>query len=199
MTRLVLCLLLLTTPAHAAPSLWGAWDLVLGTHPPPRGFLLSVTSSDVPDTPLPMPVPWARCTAVPGAAHCAPIGCPGVGTYTFWAQADYGADGLSARSNIATCRSSGRLTCTCLSAGAEGPPADPDPPPALPLPPPPGPDAPPPADLGLTDEVPPLSEEVPPLPQQGPEGLDLHDPSEGLPGVPQPPPVPPCEYYCDRY
>lgn len=191
----LLCALSLSSLAHAADAqLWLSWRLTLGTHAPPTHFVVSVTSPDVPDTPLPMQTPWASCPAVPGAQHCAPIGCPGVGTYTFWVQAQY-TDGLSARSELATCRSGGRLACTCLAPEEDPRDVQPDPPPDLGPALPPDPD--PPGDLPLSEEVPPLSSEVPPLPQQDASGLNLRDPSEGLPGVSRPPPVPACERYCD--
>lgn len=190
-----LALLLWAATAQAAPGLWAAWDLTLGDHAPPTHFVVSVTSSDVPDTPLFMSVPWARCGAFPRVQYCAPIGCPGTGTYTFWVQATY-AEGLSARSPLVTCVSLGRLACACMDPGSSPGAITPDPAPARPVLLPRDPPAPP--DLGLIEEPPPLSDDVPPLPQRDDSGLDLH-PVGALSPIPTPPPVPACEHFCDVY
>ena len=69
----LLLLLLLARPISAA-QLWAAWDLDLGDHAPPTHFVLTVTSPTGTPVPPPMTVPWASCTALPHAQHCAPVG-----------------------------------------------------------------------------------------------------------------------------
>lgn len=143
-------LLALASPARAA-QLWVAWELDLQDHAPPTHFVLTVDASTGIPVPPPMDVPWASCSTVPDAQHCAPIGCPPVGTYRFWVQAVY-ADGVSGRSNIATCAVQ-QAQCACVP----GQPSPPTSPPVVTVPP--GATAPPitrPAGLTLSSEMPPL-------------------------------------------
>jgi hypothetical protein len=173
--------------AVVSTLLWATWELDLDSSPPPLTFVLTATNQLGGAVPPPYRVRYGACTQVPQAQHCAPLGCPPRGAYTFTVQAEY-ADGPSDPSNVAVCTLVDE-TCTCKNT----PPPLPPPPtpvdtrPLLPddqIPPLPqqGPDG-----LGLTDEA-------PPLPQQGPEGLDLRDPSEGLPPIAQPDPIPPSYY-----
>src|SRR5690242_16307973 len=97
----LLLLLLLARPISAA-QLWAAWDLDLGDHAPPTHFVLTVTSPTGTPVPPPMTVPWASCTALPHAQHCAPVGCPPTGSYDFNVRAQY-EEGMSGPSNIAHC------------------------------------------------------------------------------------------------
>jgi hypothetical protein len=154
----LLLILFWTTQAHAA-SIWTTWELDLEGHAPPQYFLLSVTSQEGQPVPLAMQVPWASCTAVAGAQHCAQIGCPGPGTYDFVVQAQY-EEGLSGPSNIATCRVTATQQCVCSTSQPSAP-QQPAPPqqPTQPQPP--------------VAQAPAPTTDIPPLPQRGPEGLNL--------------------------
>ena len=157
---LLLLALALVHPVSAA-QLWAAWDLNLGTHAPPSHFVLTVTSATGAPVPPPMMVPWASCTTVPGAQHCAPVGCPPTGTYDFLVQAQY-AEGLSAPTTTVRCTISNNQ-CAC----AAQPQAPPLPLVSTPmLPPPPqvrAPQIPPGLVLLPVGEIPPTPP-VPPIP-----------------------------------
>lgn len=169
---LMLVGLLCTAPAQAV-QIWAAWELALGTHPPPRAFLLTVTSPTGSALPPAMTIPWASCQTIPEAQHCAPIGCPPVGTYDFVVQAQY-AEGLSAPSNLARCVQAPAQLCTCTDLPpivvppvAARPPRTPPPRPQLPP--------------GLV-----LSQDIPPLVQVDPAMLHL----QPIGDIPESPVIP---------
>jgi hypothetical protein len=157
----MVALLLTLASSGSAAQLWATWDLDLAGHAPPQQFVLSVTNP-LGTAVLPaMPVPWAQCTAVPEAQHCAPIGCPPTGTYVFEVRAQY-EEGLSEPSNTWHCAIVNNQ-CTC---GTEPVPAPKPPPPPAPRPntrpmPPPG--LPPLVPVG---EIPALPT-IPPIPTSG--------------------------------
>jgi len=95
----------------AAMQIWAVWDLDLGGYAPPSHFPLTVSSPTGTPVPQAMTVPWGACTTVPGARHCAPIGCPPTGTHVFAVRAQY-ADGMSDPSNAFTCTIMGNA-CQC--------------------------------------------------------------------------------------
>lgn len=167
----LLCLLLGTPlPVHAV-QIWATWELDLGGHAPPTSFVLTVTSPSGAGGPPPMTVPYGTCTTVPNVprgSHCAPVGCPPVGSYTFSVQAQY-AEGLSGPSNLATCTLTPLTGCTCIPEGMAVPP------PPIPVPPVP--------------VLPVLGTTPPPRPQQTAEGLNLL-PLGALPPLPTVPPLP---------
>lgn len=107
---------LLPLPAQSA-TIWVTWGLDLQGHAPPQSFLLSVTSPTGMATPGAMTIPWAACTTIPGAQHCAPIGCPPAGTYDFTVQAAY-AEGLSAPSIPWRCTTT-QGSCVCSESGTQ--------------------------------------------------------------------------------
>ena len=161
----LLLLVALAAPVQAA-SIWVAWDLDLQGHAPPTSFLLSVTSPTGTPVPAPMVIPWASCTQVPGAQHCAPLGCPPTGVYDFEVRAQY-AEGLSDPSNTFHCAVvSSVCDCATSTTPTSGPaPVSSSPPlaqvPQIPLPTlPPG--------LVLLPVGPlPQSLSVPPIPPSG--------------------------------
>lgn len=154
------CLLMVlwATQAHAA-TLWATWELDLAGHAPPDYFVLSVKSPSGAPVPPPTRIPWASCTQVPGAQHCAPIGCPPQSQFIFYVAAHY-AEGLSAEAQSAICTITTMQQCDCTTAGTP-PPS----PPPVPVP------------------APPPAQPPPDLPQHGPEGLDLR-PIGALPASP---------------
>ena len=169
---LPLMLLLALLRSSSAAQIWAVWDLDLGDHAPPSHFVLTVTSPTGTPVPLPMTVPWARCTAVPGAQHCAPVGCPPTGTYDFHVQAQF-AEGLSDPTTTVRCTIS-TTQCACSAVPPlTQPPATPMPvvstPPLAQLPPLPpaprvqGPQVPPGLVLLPLGEIPPTPA-VPPIP-----------------------------------
>jgi hypothetical protein len=153
-------LLTLASPVSAV-QLWATWELELEGHAPPQHFVLSVTSPTGMPVPPPMTVPWVRCTSVPDAQHCAPIGCPPMGLYTFEVRAQY-AEGLSEPSNTWHCTIV-TSQCTCPTA--------PVPLPRLPVPPAPRPTTRPVPPPGLPPLVPvgaiPPLPSIPPIPTSG--------------------------------
>jgi hypothetical protein len=170
MTRqglLLMLLVLWVAPVHAAPQIWAAWQLDLDGEAPPSAFLLTVTSPTGTSVPPAMEVPWASCTAVPSAQHCAPIGCPPTGTYDFAVRAVY-AEGPSDPSNIFRCTTV-RGVCGCTEV-SPGPPPPPPPPPVTRPPPVPRPPL----------DMPPLSTVIPPLVPVG-----------EIPALPTVPAIPP--------
>jgi hypothetical protein len=157
----IVALLLTLASSVSAAQLWATWELELEGHAPPRHFVFSVTSENGTPVLPAMPVPWAQCTAVPGAQHCAPIGCPPTGTYVFEVRAQY-EDGLSDPSNAWHCAIV-NMQCTC---GTEPIPPPPPPPPQArrPSPQPVRPPGLPP--LVPVGEIPPLPS-IPPIPTSG--------------------------------
>lgn len=131
-----LLLVLLLAGNVEAVQLWATWDLDLQGHAPPTQFVLTVTSATGGFVLPPLPVPWASCPSVPGAQHCAPVGCPPTGSYVFSVQAQFGED-LSDPSAVATC---GIVSgaCRCSQPGSPpvpGPAPAPAPAPVVSLPP----------------------------------------------------------------
>ena len=157
---LLLLTMALVSPGQAA-QMWAQWELDLNGHAPPTYFVLNVSSPTGTPVPPPLEVPWASCTGAPGAQHCAPIGCPPVGTYDFVVHAHY-EEGLSGPSNT--------WRCTIVQNGcycSEIPGLHPPRPPIVTIPPTrvvPGPTVP--AGVLLSSEIPPLVPvgEIPTLP-----------------------------------
>ena len=116
----------------------------------------------------PVQIPWASCQAVPGAQYRAQVGCPPVGTYTFWVEAQY-QEGLSKPLNLVTCE----IRAGQCARGATTPPPVQASPPVPPPPPPLSAQRPP--GLVLSSEIPPLvplgaippTLPIPPLPVRG--------------------------------
>src|SRR5262249_21604231 len=146
--------LLLWAGQAQAVQLWATWELDLNGLAPPTHFVLSATSPTGAPVPPPITIPWAQCTSVPGAQHCAPVGCPPAGIYDFVVHAVDVARGLSLPSNIWRCPIV-QQPCGCSELGP-GPP-----PPAAPQPPAPARVAQPPAPTQPPGLV--LSQQIPPL------------------------------------
>ena len=194
----LLLVLTLWTPAHGK-ALWLAWELDLNGHAPPIAFVLTVVSTDA-FTPPPLPLPWTRCTQVPGAQYCALIGCPPTGTYQIFVQAQY-AEGLSDRSEVATCTIPvPSALCQCVRPGERPAPQEPPPAvvlPAVPVPPGPLVQLP---DIPLA--IPPDEETLSPitptvtlLPEH-PQDITLQ-PIGDIPTLREPEKPPPCTRFCE--
>ncbi len=111
-----------------ATNLVLSWDYPRDAAQVPTRFLISYTTNASP-TPALYAVPVhevTACSTLPSPdanIWCARLACPGLGTFTFTVEADYG-DHLGTASNVETCTiASPSLPCTCTPTESTRPPA----------------------------------------------------------------------------